>query len=367
MYINFLTSISTVILLAIGLNQGRAFAQVDPSAALLLRSSGRAPEKQNLDSSRYQVRPGSSRTETTETRPLQSADLPGQSQVAQPTETQSTQGEAEPSQGEDGTEATAAEMQPLQPQEMVPQKSFEDRDVQKNIVDLHIAPVYVYNDSVSNYWFRNFSQHAPGFLVGADIWFTPGFGLNTTYMTTTASSIDGSFAEDGRISTENDWFSGELKFRKSFSNKRNSSMLVLALGYSEYEMKVSSLADERIGTKSSGVHVKAEVHVPSSESYQWTLGAEYLPRMSHQEVKPEIDIESGDDNETSMIGVHVGGRFLLSREHQMFWRVSYRIERNLFSGQSNVNDPRGDAPAPVTGVEVTNSFTIFSLGYTWGQ
>ncbi|NQZ02579.1 MAG: hypothetical protein HRT45_18110 [Bdellovibrionales bacterium] len=346
---------------------GRAFAQVDPSAALLLRSSGRAPEKQNLDSSRYQVRPGaSSRNTDVGSRPLQSAtDATNRVETQSDKTSEAAENTAQAGDQSDQVIGVAtAEVKPISNETQW--QPIADRDVRKNIVDLHIAPVYVYNESSGNFWFRQFTQHAPGFQVGADIWFTPDFAFNTTYMTTTASSIDGSFADDGRISVENDWFSGDLKFRKSFSNAINSSMLILAVGYREYEMRVSSLADERIGTKSSGVHVKAEVLLSQGPTCQWSLGAEYMPRVSHQEVASEIDVKSGDDNESSMVGVHLGGRFILSREHQMFWRLSHSIERNLFSGQSNINDPRA-TPARVTGVEITNSFTIFSLGYTWGN
>ncbi|MEO0336521.1 MAG: hypothetical protein AAF202_09005 [Pseudomonadota bacterium] len=368
MIIKPIALITAVIGLSLILFEGQASAQVDPSAALLLRSSGRAPEKQNLDSSRYRVRPGSTNRVSPDSRPPQSSTQP-----VNDVQTSATSEKAKDSKGNEGKDATNAAADQKDPQIIIDprenaiRQQVEDRDIRKNIVDLHIAPIYVYNDSISNFWFRNFSQHAPGFSVGADIWFTPEFGVNTTYMTTTGSSIDGSFTDDGRVSTENDWFSGELKFRKAFSNSLNSSMLTLALGYSEYEMKVSSLADERVGTRSSGVHVKAEVSLPSSPSYHWTLGAEFMPRLSHEEVKAETDIQSGDDNESSMLGVHIGGRFLLSREHQMFWKVSHRVERNLFSGQTNINDPRGQSPAQVTGVETTNTLTIFSLGYTWGQ
>ena len=54
-----------------------------------------------------------------------------------------------------------------------------------------------------------------------------------------------------------------------------------------------------------------------------------------------------------------------TREHQMFWQIYETLERNTFSGTASPADPlTGTAP---TGVSVTNSFTFFKLGYTWGN
>jgi len=245
-------------------------------------------------------------------------------------------------------------------------KKYGFDDYRSNIVDLHVAPLFFYNDSSSNYWYRKHIQSSPGFMVGADVWLSPKIGVNTTYQTTSGASIEAEPNSSSKVSTENDWFSAELKYRRTFGNSVASGGVILAAGYSEYEMSVASRAESRIALKSSGLKLRAEAIIPESKTYQWRLGVSFMPRLDHKEVKTNINVKSGQGNESSRLGLSLGGRFIYSSKHQVFWNLSHEIERNLYSGSSNLNDPRFDL-APVTGVEVTNSFTIFSIGYTWGH
>lgn len=345
---------------------GFAEAQVDPSSALLLRSSGQAPQRENLDSSRYRVRKDSTPLRSQEPRPLQSEGV-SRSTKQNPSASAQKQSGNESVSSEKSAENKGESVQaPMTPGQNNLRKAFAPGDYRTNIVDLHVAPTFIYNDSQSNFWYRRYIQSSPGFMVGADLWLTPEFGVNTTYTTSSGASVEADVDERGKVGVENDWFSAELKYRKTFGLSPTAPGVVVGLGYSEYELKVSSASGNRIGVKSAGVRLRAEAILPKSPTYQWRLGVEFMPRLEHEETGGQVNVESGGSNESSRMGVSVGGKFIFSREHQMFWSVQYQIERNLFSGSSNVNDPRANT-SPVTGVEATNAFTIFSLGYTWGH
>jgi len=360
----FLKSLCTILFVSI--LSGTAFAQVDPSSVLLLRSSGQAPQRDNLDSRRYRVRKDPVPLRTSEPRPLQSAGDKTPVKEADPAVAK--EGTTQPKEAVADGPNVEIENRDIysRPEDNALRQAYGPGDYRNNIIDLHVAPTFIYNDSQSNFWYRRYIQSSPGFMVGADLWLTPEFGVNTTYITSTGAAIEGEVDSRGKVNVENDWFSAELKFRKTFGDHWTAPGVIVALGYSEYDFKVSSASNNRIGVNSSGLRLRAEAILPKSEIYQWRLGVEFMPRLDHQENSSQNNFQSGGSNESSLMGVSVGGKFIFSREHQMFWSVSYQLERNLFSGSSNVNDPRLDQ-APVTGVEVTNTFTIFSLGYTWGQ
>ena len=356
-----------------------AYSQVDPSSALLLRSSGKAPTKDDLDSSRYQVRENPANP--IDERQLQSNPVNNQ---RPPTQTTQQPVSVDPANGKNTAAPQDTQVNNPQPddpgmteavQELLIGGTLEnitryrqlldENDYRQNIVDLSIEPLYIYNDSQSNFWLREYFTSSPGLNIGANIWITPFFGFHTSYQTSLNASIKTAFTDPGRTPVDHEWFSGGLRFRKFFGLSQQSKGLIFALDFSEYQMKIESSAQNRVGIKSSGVRLGVESILPTSNTHQWNLGVHLVPRLDHKHVQTGISAQAGDNQESTRFGVSLGSRFVFSRKSQVYWRLSHEIEKNLYDGQSSINDAR--TGAPVTGVEVTNSFTIFSIGYTWGN
>jgi hypothetical protein len=120
---------------------------------------------------------------------------------------------------------------------------------------------------------------------------------------------------------------------------------------------------ERIRTY--GVGLSLEGDVPTSASYAWTFRLGAVPRARHEEISTQDNVRSGGSPETNVVEASVGGRISFDRANEVFWRFSEKIEQNLFSGAASAADfQTGQTP---TGVSVTNAFTIFEFGYSWGN
>lgn len=359
-----------------------AHAQVDPSSALLLRSSGKAPTKDDLDSSRYQVRERPQHQQ--DDRKLQSSPIPRatdqrattvEQKVSQPL----VEGRVQPSIGlqintlakdSDESSSVSESMQKIliggTLQNITEyKKMLDENDYRLNIVDLSIEPLYIYNNSNSNLWLREYFTSSPGLKLGADVWITPFFGFHTSYQTSLNASVKSSFVDPGKTPVDHEWFNGGLRFRKFFGVTKQAKGIVFSLDYSEYQLKIESSAQNRVGIKSSGARLGVEALLPTSESHQWNLGVHLIPRVDHKHVQTGLSASAGSSQESTKMGVSLGSRFIFSRKSQVYWKLAHEIENNLFDGQSSIDDARTNAP--ITGVDVTNSFTIFSIGYTWGN
>ncbi|MCB0408335.1 MAG: hypothetical protein KDD34_09035 [Bdellovibrionales bacterium] len=359
------------------------YAQVDPSSALLLRSSGKAPTKKDLDSSRYQVRelPQQNVDERRlQSSPTQVPTMPKQEvSPLLPTVNATSPKDVPISDAAKDVKTSPPnnENQSLIPpvQDMILGGSLDnisqyrrelDRDdYRRNIIDLNLVPMYIYNNSSSNFWYRNYFTSSPGVHLGADIWITPFFGFHTSYQTSLNASIKKETTSSAALPAQHEWFDAGLRFRKFFGNSKQAAGIIFSVDFSEYQFKIEKSAQNRIGTKSSGAKIGIETILPKNDVYQWNLGFVIVPRVDHKQVDTVLDIESGSSQESTRLGVSVGGRFVFSRKSQVFWKLSHEVEKNLFEGQSSVNDPK--TGAPIDGVDVTNSFTILSLGYTWGN
>lgn len=364
---NVFIKLSLLASFSLFLEGAQAQYQSDPSSAILLRSSGKAPSKKDLDSSRYQVRE----------RPLTSPDN---------RRLQSSPRQIPPKPVRQPEESVAIQEQPLQevplensvnpieeelkssgiyPDVSKYRRALSAEDSRKNIIDLYLVPIYIYNSSDSNYWYRRYFTSSPGFHLGAEVWLTPFLGIHTSYQTSLNASVSSASGVKSQIPVDHEWFHAGLRYRKFFGLSPSSSGIVFKLDFSEYQLKLSRETANRIGVKSTGVRLGVEAVLPTGPNFHWLLGFDFIPRIDHKQTDTGVSVESGDGQESSRLGFHVGGKFVLSRKNQVFWKVSHEFEKNLFGGQSSVNDPR--TGVPVEGVSVTNSFTIFSLGYTWGN
>ncbi len=374
------------------------FAQVDP----LLRSRGQAPEKEDLDSSRYSVRPTASKpvsapviiqqgnnTTAIINTPSPKVEAPivapkvvelKAAEVkpadAKPVDSKSEEVKSngeKPVDAEVKSEAKAGVGEKVQDiilggtQEEVDdyRKILHPYDTRLNLFELSIAPTYIYNNSGSSYWFHNYYTSGPGISISAVTWFSPFFGLQTSYLSSMSTGLRADTTGSKNLKIDHQWFESGLRFRKFFGISRKSSQLTFGIDYADYQLKVPSDATQRVSSKTSGVKLSIETSIPSSNTVSWTLGMHLMPRAKYAEKSTALDLKSGTSSETNGIGASVGGRYTFDRFNQIYWKLTHSVEKTMFSGTANTTDPLTSVTPE--GVSITNSFTIFSFGYIWGN
>ncbi len=337
--------------------------QHDPSSQILLRSGSSSPSRETLDSSRYTVRPSEGRSESV-LLPERRSDSSDKAVIKvkedQPVK---IEGEAQPATGDvkiDETSVPSAEVVESEQSS----GGLHRLDPRRNTAELSFAPTYFYNESTSSYWFRHYRSSGPALDLSAHIWLSPSLGLFSSYRMSLNSSINGEPSGHRSISVEHQWLDLGLRYRHSFGTYRKAPRILLGVDYSEYKLKVPAGDPYRVRLRTSGVRLTLEALVPSSLTYYQWYGVEVLPRANHEEISTGSTARSGAKNRSDVIGAFIGGQFLLDRQNQIFWRLRHRVEKNLFEGETTVQDPRrGEA---LQGVDVTNSLTLIEFGYRWG-
>jgi hypothetical protein len=394
----------------------QAWAQVDSSSAVLLRSSGKGPTRQTLDSSsRYKIRaPESSRKDDedldekpgtfiptpvpTKTVTVKSSASATNKEVkAQSTTT--VQVSEEPPTVKESVPATvpppdlAPQIQTLpKPQQAVEapteekrppvveqvrelfmggtqeeieeaRKQIHPQDPRANVLSIDVAPAYFYNDSNSGYSFRRYTSNGPGFGLGANLWFTPFFGLQSKFFSSVGASVRSGGTD--MIPMDVQTFEAGFRFRKHFGYSRKAPQLLWGIDYTDATNKINSEATTVIGRKTSGLSLSFGAVIPTSNSYAHTMNVDIRPRLTHAEQSTSADVKSGGNSETNALSLSLGGEWTLDRRNQVFWKSQYSVERNLFKGEVSTMDPHNDQTPD--GVSVTNSLFIFYFGFKWGS
>ncbi len=238
-------------------------------------------------------------------------------------------------------------------------------DVRNNRLEVEISPVAVYNESKSNYSFREYQSFYDALRFKANVWLTPLIGVSGKFMFSMTSDIDAMEADKSRVTARYEFMDFGLNFRNYFGNSRKANSLEFSVLYSEDKMNTPSDAANRIRIKTSGFGLGLKARIPSSVDYAWVLGGSFFPRLQHSETTTSSGVNSGSVEDNSRLGVEFGGEWRLSRSSQLLWGLEATAERNMFDGPASQPDPStGTTP---NNVSVTNSFYMFSLGYRWGQ
>lgn len=381
-----------------------AQAQVDSTSTVLLRSGGKAPKVQNIDSSRYRVRQPESRkddddgieekpgtvipspvpktsvkTTVTVKKDKKTVELPPPVVAPIVAPTVPVPAPALEAPKSDATVVTAPDVvEPPQPVTMQVKdlilggkieeiedykKSIHPEDPRANTIRISLAPAYYYNGSSSGYSFRRYHSNGPGLGLGMNLWLTPFFGIQSKYFASvSASQRSGGIDE---VPTDIQVFDAGIRFRKYFGATRKAPQLSWGIDYHDALNKISADALTAIGRKSSGISLSLEGEVPSSNIYSHTFQLDVRPRMKHSERSTGVEARSGTKNETNAMGLAVGGLWTLDRRNQIYWKSQYIVERNLFDGDASLADPHnGETP---NGVSVTNSLIMFYFGFKWGS
>jgi hypothetical protein len=242
-------------------------------------------------------------------------------------------------------------------------KQISPLDRRNNKLEIELAPAYFYNDSSSTFSPRRFSVSGPGLDANANVWLSPFFGLRVGYFSSFNSTV-GSSGTKQNVSADYQNTEFGVRFRKHFGVYRKAPSITWGLDYFQDSMKVPGETSDRVSTSSSGLSLSMQADLPQTNFYSHILGVEIRPKLVHTETSLS-DLKSGTGNDSNALGAWVGGNFLFDRRNQVFWKLQGTVEQNTFEGQGPVVDPKtGIAP---NGVTVTNTMTMFTLGYRWGN
>ncbi|CAE77779.1 hypothetical protein AB1A81_00270 [Bdellovibrio bacteriovorus] len=244
-------------------------------------------------------------------------------------------------------------------------EQIHEDDIRNNRLELDVMPVVAYNDSQSNYTFRDYQSFFNALKIRSNVWFTPLIGVSGQILFSFAADVDSVQADQSRVSAKYEFVDLGLNFRKFFGVSRKSNSLEFSLLLSDNKMTVPSDNTSRARIKTQGLGVGLKARIPTSANYAWTLGGSFFPRLQHSESATGVNIQSGASEESVRIGLDVGGEWKFTRESQMIWSLGASAERNVFDGAAGLPDP-GTGLTP-NNVSVTNSLYMFSLGYRWGH
>lgn len=343
-----------------------------PSTSLLLRPAAEGQQQEvELDSSRYRVKPrNTTETEAATRRPRPQAKQPQQK------ETEKAPASGEPAQpiSESTQEQKDADFKEQMrdlilggPKDKITdfKKNLHPSDPRNNLLEVGLAPSYIYLDSTSNYSFRNYISQGPGLAAHARMWVTPFFGINADYLTSLSADVIEGPQGSNYIEAEHERYEAGIRFRKFFGYTRKAPELSLGLDYSEYQFNVPKNASERVGLKSTGMRLMFEAVIPKFRTQAYILGASYTPRVNLKEVNTELSLKSGTKSDTDRVSFWFGSRYRFDRKFQVYWRASHSMQKTVYRGEANQVDPKTSTQP--TGVSVTESLSIIQVGFTWGS
>lgn len=367
-----------------------AEAQLDPSNAILIQGSKPSTREGGIDSGRYTIKSprnedtGNRRTEPRRPTPAVPDDearpIAQESPALVPTSVASEQAtqpviveQPQPGTFLSGAPPPLPAPPPLSQvlmggtgEEIDHYRQVLNQDDRRlNLLEVSFAPAFIYNDSQSPYAYRDYTTAGPGFHADARVWFSPFFAVQGSYSATLSGHVSDSFTSTRSVAATHQWVKAGIRSRRFLSASRSSPSLSLGIDYYEYQMRIPQSALSRGKIRTTGPQLTLEGDWPTSNRYSWLLGVSLLPKARHKESATSLDLRSGANTDTNGVGFSLGGRLQHDRSGAMFFRLSHTIEKNLYSGTAGLPDPiTGTTP---NGVPILNSFTIFQIGYTWGN
>ncbi len=366
------------LVLSIIFSSSFAFAQLDPSSGLLLNGGSKSSNRENgLDSGRYTVRqrpdinPTPKKTISKQSSERVVEQTESQEEEVIETETKTTAHQEAPAatptpMPTPSTPALAPQPTPapVAPIENVPVTTSID-DQKKNLLELRVAPTFIYNHSQSDFSVRDYSSTNPAYYVDINMWIEPTFAVHADFSDSLGASVDDSIDHTRNINFLQQQLSVGIRSRHFSVNKMNSSSLILGIDYSNSQFRVDAESKLRNKLETSGVNLSLLAQIPQSQNYVWEVGFELMPKAKHSETPASLNFQSGDSPDANIISASIGGRLFVDSANQIFWKVHERLEKDQFLGSTSQPDPATNKT--LTNVSVTNSTLMIQFGYTWGN
>lgn len=371
-----------------------AFGQLNPSSALLLnQESEEAARQSGIDSGRYTVRPNSNKSSLDkETKGVTGASQKQKSNldIADPRSSATNGAGPLKAMNESKTDLSAnadrsglkdqlleelllklkkseIELENLSNSKNHLDQNLDDIQFERraHLLEIDVAPAFVYTDSNSDYSFRRYHTSGSALSIGTNVWLTPQFAIHGDYLGTLNGSVNDSSSSNRESSVQQIWLNLGIRNRHFFGSSSTAPSMIFGLDYYEYQFQVPTDANFRERLQSTGLTLSFSGDIPVNARRAWTIGASITPKIIHTESSTGVEFQSGGAADANSIGVMLGGRYQFDSSHGIFFNLCQIVERDLFSGDSSKEDPLTSANA--TGVSVTQSFTIFRIGYTWGN
>jgi hypothetical protein len=352
----------------------QAEVPLDPSSVLLLNQGGSLPSTPAIESGRYSPRPKNENRSEAKPTPRKTKEKNSDNSADETPEPVTVVVPNLPTASAPSNPSAGVPVAEQQPQQIIVKcpdptpKSCRQGSAEFNrrlsYLDLSFAPGYLYNGSESTYSYRRYSSAAPMMSFGVDFWFNPNLSFHGEYDGTLGAQISDSFSSARNVSVSHEWIRAGLRSRK-FSAGDGRSTLLFGIDYQDYQLHVPSDSQIREGLHVGGLRLSLEAEFFSRSSHAWFFGASVAPKLRLSESSTAINFQSGGSADVNSVGIVLGQRFPLDRNDSLFWKLSHTIQKEVYSGDATLTDPKtGVAP---TGVGVTNSFSIFQIGYSWGS
>lgn len=238
-------------------------------------------------------------------------------------------------------------------------------DVRRNLIEIRLAPVLIYNDSVSPSFGRSYNNAMPGLYFSNDIWFTMFFGLNTAYRASLGGAISNNSNNTSFVAASHEWASIGLRFRRFYGFGKMVPALEFGLDLREYQFRVPSDDPVRLKTKTTSAVVSLEAKIPASSRYTSSYQLALMPWTQHSEANSGGAVTSGTPGTNFGVSGSIGGEYKLERTSRIFWKFEYELQRSIFGGSTSGADPISGAT--LTNVPVSNGFLMFHFGYIWAK
>lgn len=362
----------------------RVWAQLDSD---LIKGSKEAPQDEGLASGRYEVRKASAFDATVDVtkkkkkklnrkvsseEPVLMSSEPSLKSRASSTEKIDSSNESSKAEAkvEIKTPTVSEQFSGLIGGQNLPalqayKEQVHPDDVRLNRLEINVVPGYLYHESKSNYSYRNYLSFSPYVALGSRIWLTPFIGISGNYGTSMGADILESSASTTRAAVTHEAAEVALHFRNFFGLSRRSNSLDMSVYYTEFKFTVPGDSTKRVKTKSNGVGLKFEARIPTAPSFAWIIGGKIEPRNSQSELATGLNLQSGTSPQSSKVGINLGGEIKMSRQHQLIFDLGVSVEKIQYSGAASAADP--ETSQTPTGVSVTNTQSLLSLGYRWGH
>ena len=295
------------ILITLVLSSVLAHAQMDPSTALLLRGSGRAPSLDALGDEVH-VAPTARARRTAPRIVITPAPTP----VAEP---ESTPPPAALVPRLDWSREPAAEP-PLVTRE--------------EILSVRLSAGYLGLSSQSSQTARDYTGGGAGLNLGITLWATPALGVKADYLTTVGADVRGANAHHGLDHQEID--AGVI-----YRAARVGPRWTFGLGYHQLSNEIARTTAGPVGGRSRGADVSTAFILPTGEAYAHLFEAHLQPYLLHDEIGSADRASSGPAGAAFGGSLAFGGQLELERRRRVFWRVRYTFEHDGFTRSADVD------------------------------
>ena len=297
-----------------------AWAQLDPSTALLLRRPSAEPPIDTLDEDHYT------------TRSIRRAPHPAPAIVITPAP--SADGPAP---------ASAARAPRFEPAREPAGETAPTLEFDRDTLLVRVNAGYFNADAQSGRTLRDTTAGGATVGMGITLWATPTFGFKIDYL----SSVAAHARRDQRnFGVDHQEIDAALVHRLTWG----STAVDLLGGYHQINNHVTRGSGSPRGTESRGPDVGVGLTRPRGSSYAHTGELHLQPYLGHTEFGPRPTTDSGSASASFGASVAVGGRYGIDHDRDLYWRAKYSFEQNMFS----------------QGPGVSTNQVMLILGVQWG-